>query len=276
MFIAEGFSSLGHVRQMMTHYRLPPDRLDLLRKKVARKIVILNLERGETGMRTIPDDVEMETLISKVDKYDVDRQIIGYLPGAVRNYARTVPLYLCGPNSPALVVGKSILKINVRGQEEREFVFLSNSLHVDVSDLEKTIEAAKILLGGRIEVPKMFHHRLSRIIDLEPECRVLRPFDGYTLCVENSCLPSEKQIQEAYGVSKDEKAPDDAKVPNLGRPRKKEAAVAAYDDCYPEGHDGYSWPEVVKRLRVEAGVIVSADTLKAGLREREENNAENP
>lgn len=89
---------------------------------------------------------------------------------------------------------------------------------------------------------------------------ILAPMDGWPVCFKRSEVASSKdEIQKAWG--KRSKSSEFA----IGRPRIQESAARSYQICFPNGHSGQSWKEVLDRVSKTAGRDVSLDTLKRGL-----------
>lgn len=65
-------------------------------------------------------------------------------------------------------------------------------------------------------------------------------------------------------------SPDDPAPSTGGRPRKADAALAAYDALYPLGHDasGDTWKQVIAKVTAKTGQPVSVQMLKTAIKDR--------
>lgn len=65
-------------------------------------------------------------------------------------------------------------------------------------------------------------------------------------------------------------APDVPAPSTGGRPRKADAALAAYEALYPHGHEatGETWKQVIAKVTANAGQAVSIQTLKTAIKDR--------
>lgn len=139
---------------------------------------------------------------------------------------------------------------------------------VNVQTGLEIVDLAKRVLRSLIPLTAIDTRRFQVIVEREPLLRTLVPLQDHFICIRRADLPKENEM--AFWFNLEEPALDTARETDLvaqkGRPRKQEAAVAAFQSRFPKGRGGYSWKAVLEILQEEEGVVVSGDTLKNGLK----------
>jgi len=104
--------------------------------------------------------------------------------------------------------------------------------------------------------------------DVRDIAEIIRKLNGYFLCVPDVYLEREwnnhwkdictKKTTELEALLGDQD-------PSSGRPRKRDEAAHEFMQLFPQGREGMTWKQAVNELQSQAGIYVSADTLKRGL-----------
>lgn len=102
--------------------------------------------------------------------------------------------------------------------------------------------------------------------DFRDTARILRPFEGWAMCVETEFAESEDLQQLARLKMHDGQQLSQ----NSGRPAHlREALRDSYLRLYPNGHVGTPWLVVLREVNADAGTNASLDTLRRAVKEAE-------
>lgn len=155
------------------------------------------------------------------------------------------------------------------------YIFLEHKTYrVDLTPAKKLLKFLDLASSDEVlyiyNVPKsmMADSTLNERRYLRSIINYLEPLEGSILAFNIDDMPQELDIRLHLGMLCEDcinEVEDFGQKGAPGRPRKQEIALAAYERHFPNGHVGYTWGEVVNRLRVEEAVDVSTDTLKRAL-----------
>lgn len=92
--------------------------------------------------------------------------------------------------------------------------------------------------------------------------RILRPFEGWALCVPDSFVQGEWPASYRRQID----GPNRPEAPSQGRPSTvRNQTLVAYQDLFPDGHGARTWLEVLRSVNQATGLSASLDTLKRAL-----------
>lgn len=93
--------------------------------------------------------------------------------------------------------------------------------------------------------------------------RILRPFEGWSICVREEFVKDEL----ASSYRRQIEGPMRPTTPTAGRPSTiRSRTLAAYQELFPEGHEGRAWLEVLRTVNKASGHSASLDTLKRAVK----------
>jgi hypothetical protein len=108
------------------------------------------------------------------------------------------------------------------------------------------------------ELPRAELEENADVID------VLRPFEGWALCVPNEYVADHwPKVFAEEALRENQNLPSSAGRPPIVRVE----TLATYRRLFPMGHGGMSWPRVMQQVNRASGHQASIDTLKRALRE---------
>lgn len=280
MFRSDGYINLDQVRDRFLDRNLPIDLRRALRLR-ARKSALYY-----SRMRSLPDlsdklnlpeasDAEAWAFGPGKDEHDGIREenlkIQEELNAALKRFASEVEVFVVTAGGSVVPVASEVTAINRRFSRgsgpEREWSFLSERLlTIDVAGKIDAARAAKTILmhPAEVDLSRTGGHHLQRLAETEATALALLPYQGCSVAIAEKDMPDLSVVRRLLRLSDDCQAGEDAPA-TRGRPRKIEAAAEAYAELFPGGHEGYTWKDVLKRLRIDGGVIVNEDTLRKAI-----------
>jgi hypothetical protein len=114
-----------------------------------------------------------------------------------------------------------------------------------------------------------FGHKAFWPYGIERRAQFASKFDEWSLCLSEEDLPPDAASLLRTLDYPEAREEDIASGNSRGRPRKIEAAYAAYRELYPSGHNavGHTWKGVAKGVSDHLGYKVSVDTLQTAVKE---------
>lgn len=287
MFRAEGYTDANAIFRSLGRRQLPESiRLDV---EASAKVLTLYHRRLDEryASRSYDDEIAIPSVSeaeAEIDIRNASDALKDVHMSAFLRYIREQSLFLIGPNQPPVAVSHDI--VSARRYRRRTLGLFAwdyldpwsftvrVQLHLNAlraaEDLQRySVLGFELSGGSRLRMGKSLEDEIDSMRAAASVWRQLAPYEGMCLATDFPIPTSHAVLRSAYGLDPTSDGSSEASSFGLGRPRKQEDAAEAFQSRFPEGKGKFTWKEVLRILEVECGISVSEDTLKAGIRARE-------
>lgn len=287
MFRNDGYISAYNVREIFDFESHDEDTQRQIMDKLKQNF---SLERHL--IQSNPWDCKkFEVTLSKASEFVSDREISSgsksrFCSAAFSRFLSEQELFLSGPSEKVIPVDQTILQLHYfAAGDETTTLFEAdtdklgvatntNDAEVPWSFIEgeylsvRCREKVSALAAARAKTKSpnfrsydaIERKRLRNAAALEPIARLLLPFEGMVLALQESDIPDQKEIREFLNL-------EPLKKGSLGRPNKGLAAAETYRVLFPNGHEGNTHKEVLRAIEQNSGITVTWNTLLAGCKQ---------
>ena len=141
----------------------------------------------------------------------------------------------------------------------REFVLEPDGLR-DHSIAPLFYDRDKYVISMRVFDYMECHDELGLFPDNKVTAKILRPFEGWSLCVHEAVLENVSDLIKRCD-------PVISSIPSRGGrpPIQRQEATEGYRRTFPDGHGGISMCNILKRVRLKTGKTFTEDTMRRAI-----------